>query len=161
MQVKYCPRDKARFWRKVDTSGGPTACWWWLTKGNKSTPYRYGYFAMPGGQVGAHRVALVLSGVKIKPPLEVDHLCGNKNCVNPLHLEVVTHRENCIRARTHCKHGHPLPPPIPRPDGTVRRACQACGALAQQRSRERAKARFLTPRRRRLTGWAKKLLDSL
>jgi hypothetical protein len=53
----------------------------------------------------------------IPPDFDIDHLCRNRRCVNPEHLEAVTHRENMVRgdtfaarnaAKTHCSKGHPL-----------------------------------------------------
>lgn len=45
----------------------------------------------------AHRVAYELEREPIPPGLEPDHLCKNRACVRPDHLELVTHRENVLR----------------------------------------------------------------
>ena len=67
--------------------------------------------------VYAHRVAYEIIKGKIPDGLDLDHLCRNKVCVNPDHLEAVTRRENLMRGntiiakevkQTHCKRGHPL-----------------------------------------------------
>ena len=58
-----------------------------------------------------HRVMYQLHVGPIPDGLEIDHVCRIRNCVNPEHLEAVTHRENMLRAsalRTHCPHGHKL-----------------------------------------------------
>ena len=65
----------------------------------------------------AHRVSYVHFKGLIPEELELDHLCRNPSCVNPEHLEPVTHRENILRsptnplaknaAVTHCPKGHP------------------------------------------------------
>jgi hypothetical protein len=61
----------------------------------------------------AHRVAYTLTKGPIPKGYHVDHLCRNRLCVNPDHLEAVTQQENNLRAlsyrpsKTHCPKGHP------------------------------------------------------
>ena len=84
-------------------------CWRWL-----------GYVSKDGygrrGDWWAHRIFYELLVEPIPDGMEVDHLCRNRSCVNPSHMEVVTHAENMRRGarvrprQTHCKRGHPLPP---------------------------------------------------
>jgi len=98
---------EARFWEKVEKTDG---CWNWT--GTKSRGY--GGFLFDGRQIGAHRFSLLLAGREIPRGLEVDHLCRNRGCVNPDHLDIVTRLENNrrrpyssnIRDRPHCLHGH-------------------------------------------------------
>jgi hypothetical protein len=87
-----------RFWEKVDRRG-PDECWPWTaaTKG-----HGYGMFAVAkvDGRVilrQAHRMAYELAVGPIPEGLEIDHTCSVRNCVNPAHLEPVTHLENCRR----------------------------------------------------------------
>ncbi len=94
------------FWAKVDKSG---SCWIWI--GSKATK---GYGRWNGRK--AHRVAYeALVGV-IPAGLTIDHLCRNRKCVNPSHMEVVTNAVNVLRGesfsavnqrKTHCPKGHP------------------------------------------------------
>lgn len=46
----------------------------------------------------AHRVMYVYANGPIPIGHTIDHLCGHRNCVNPAHLEVVTHRQNVLRS---------------------------------------------------------------
>lgn len=99
-----------RFWSKVDKSalGG---CWSWI--GCKARG-GYGMFRL-GKMVLAHRIAYEAYIGDIPQGLEIDHLCRNRSCVNPEHLELVTHQENTLRGdtltaanarKTHCPRGH-------------------------------------------------------
>lgn len=96
-----------RFWPKVDRSGD---CWLWL---GYIKPNGYASFYPGGGRhvskVYAHRFSYELANGLIPDGMEVDHTCNVRHCVNPRHLEAVSHRANLDRAverRTHCKYGH-------------------------------------------------------
>ncbi len=99
-----------RFFEKVDFSGD---CWEWTASQNGGTGY--GQFKWTSDRpIGAHRAVWQLLMGPIPDGMTIDHLCMNKICVNPDHLEVVTQKENNRRAplsqskRTHCPQGHPL-----------------------------------------------------
>lgn len=82
-----------------------TLCWEWVATLN------WGGYGKMGNQ-GAHRVVYEFLIGKIPEGLQLDHLCRNRACVNPMHLEPVTARINRNRGRfynaekTHCKWGH-------------------------------------------------------
>jgi hypothetical protein len=88
-----------RFWAKVDRRG-PDDCWIWL--GAKiSSGYGTIYFGGKVRIVLAHRVAFELEVGPIPDGLELDHLCFERACVNPAHLEPVTKQENLRREAEH------------------------------------------------------------
>lgn len=90
---------KARFWRLVDTSGGPESCWPWRGAKSKKGSDRYGSFRTSVGMVQAHRFALHASGVDVSGAPEVLHGCDTPLCCNPKHLRPGTKSDNMRDAR--------------------------------------------------------------
>lgn len=128
------------------------AAWWdsiqrvdghWLAP--VATPT--GYSVAPGGY--GHRVAYVSLMGPIPEGKELDHLCRVRNCVNPWHLEPVTHRENILRSPTHpaavnarkteCVRGHSLADAYIDYKGG--RRCRVCESDRAKSERERRNAR--------------------
>lgn len=77
-----------RFWKYVDTSAGPNACWPWLAHCDRDG---YGRFSYKSGKRGAHVVAYELTNGPLPDlvagePVELMHLCDNPPCCNPAHL---------------------------------------------------------------------------
>lgn len=72
----------------------------------------YGVAHVGDSTTSAHRALWILLHGPLPAGLEIDHLCGNRLCVNVDHLEPVTHAENMRRSswtqRTHCPRGHVL-----------------------------------------------------
>lgn len=84
----------ARFWSSVQR-GTDDECWPWTGSYNSGG---YGRFGVgPPRYLAAHRVSYRLLVGPIPTGLSLDHLCRNPRCVNPAHLEPVTHRENVLR----------------------------------------------------------------
>lgn len=99
-----------RFFDKIDKAD--SGCWLWKSILNVDG---YGILMFGRKKVRAHRLAVQLSGREIPPGMSVDHLCRVRNCVNPIHLEVVDDRTNILRGvgssavnakKTHCVKGH-------------------------------------------------------
>lgn len=80
------------FWRKVDWSAGPDACWPWLgNRGDKG----YGRLRADGAAHYAHRLSLSLAlGRPLAPGMQALHHCDNPPCVNPMHLYEGTRDDN-------------------------------------------------------------------
>lgn len=107
----------ARFFSKVKVSDvsfyNGSACWEWTGCGNGG----YSSITSKSDTYYAHRLAYCVFVESVHPDLDCDHLCQNKRCVNPAHLEVVHPRINILRSnnrsainarKTHCFQGHPL-----------------------------------------------------
>lgn len=110
----------------------PNGCWEW--RGAKN-PKGYGNIRIDKSSPAksAHRVSYTELVGPIPPGLEIDHLCRNRACVNPDHLEVVDHTTNVRRSErpkvTHCKWGHEYTVT------TSRRYCRECAREATRRYR--------------------------
>lgn len=118
-----------------------TGCWLWLCAVNETG---YGRFTHGGKSFFAHRYVYEIHKGPVPDGLVLDHLCRQRSCVNPDHLEPVTQRENLIRGlfsrgemrmgQPFCKHGHALTPENIY-NGRGKIECRPC--------RKEAKDRFL------------------
>lgn len=125
-------RQLVRFEKKL-TKDLKSGCWLW----NGSLFERgYGRFWFNGKIRQAHVVAYEHWVGLVAIGLELDHLCRIKKCVNPGHLESVTHRINVLRGdgvaarqakQTSCKNGHPLSAENLYNRKNKRRQCKICG----------------------------------
>jgi hypothetical protein len=100
-----------RFFEKVEKT---SYCWNWT---GYVTESGYGQFRYMGKTQRAHRVSYELAYGSIKDNFVIDHLCKNRKCVNPKHLDLVKQIENIRRGlsgkinnaqsrKTHCPKGH-------------------------------------------------------
>lgn len=128
--------------QKTDT------CWLWIAPCGKR---RYGATSYRGKSVEAHRMVYTMFRGDIPMGLTLDHLCRNRKCVNPEHLEPVTIQENIRRAvkfiqrSNYCRNGHKLTAGntfvLIRGSHQYRR-CKACDTLQRKEAEVRGKKRF-------------------
>lgn len=118
-----------------------SGCWGW---NGRVLPNGYGHQSINGRNHYVHRLFYLLTYGPIREGLQLDHLCRNRSCCRPDHLEAVTCKVNLLRspstrasinaAKTHCIKGHPLSGPnlyiywYSRKGGPKRpgRVCRTC-----------------------------------
>lgn len=143
--------DEARFFSHVSLASN--TCWIW---GAKRNPDGYGQFHIRDTDgkwrlYGAHRVSYTIAHGPIPEGMVIDHLCRNRSCVNPGHLEAVTIQVNTARgcsavaaaaaswAEGRCRNGHDLAKVGIHKSGKAW-TCAQCGRdrVARYKARKRA-----------------------
>lgn len=127
-----------------------TRCWIWTAATAGRGKWTYGIISHDGRMQMAHRVSYEVLVGPIPEGLDVDHLCRHTLCINPDHIEPVTHQENIRRGYalkplvTSCKHGHEYTPENTysklRPGGTTTRECRTCRREQLEAHYERRKS---------------------
>lgn len=148
-------RDARRFWSKVHKQGPivpghPELGRCWLRQGSLlASGYAQFHIKLTDGRWSstvAHRIAYELEIGSIPDDMVLDHLCRNRACVNPAHVEPVTDLVNILRGRgwsgrnarkTHCPRGHPYNEKNTYLGKRNMRQCRACDTEKHREARER------------------------
>lgn len=122
----------------------------WIIDGIKPRPDGYVRADLRGKVIYAHRLVYEALVGKIPRGMELDHRCRARHCVNPSHLEPVTHKENTLRgfsfvtvnkSKTHCPAGHRYTKSNTILEhGGSRRRCRKCHNEQVKRYEARKKA---------------------
>jgi len=143
-----------RLWARIER-GSNGECWRWLSW-HDADGYA-GWRVMGAPSRRPQRLIYALERGEFDNALVIDHLCRNRWCVNPWHMEPVTGVENVLRGvgpaatharETHCKRGHPFTEENTYPNHNGR-GCRACKREKQNAPGYRARANEMRRRRRR------------
>lgn len=136
------PKQIDSFLSKVSPEPN-SGCWLWDAS---TSADGYGRVMLNGRVQNAHRVSYEIHVGPVPEGLVVDHLCRNRCCVNPDHLEPVTERENFRRGYagkhvrvpvTHCWRGHLYTEQNTYRDKKGVRSCRACRYISSEANNER------------------------
>ena len=138
-------RSRLHEWLMTRAEPQPNGCITWLGRLDEKG---YGRVYMEGTNRKVHRVSYEATKGEIPVDLELDHLCRNRACLNPDHLEAVTHQENTRRAAayiTHCPQGHEYTEANtvmkrPNPGFPKARRCRTCRKAEREKSRQKQAA---------------------
>ena len=118
-------------------------CWEWTACHSSNG---YARVVWNGRVQNAHRVVWhIATGEDIPDGMELDHLCRNRSCVNPVHLEVVDKRTNILRGfgptavnarKTHCKRGHEFADENTYIESDGGRRCRTCRSEKHRQRKE-------------------------
>lgn len=143
------------FRRKIQRNDD--GCWEWS---GPLTQAGYGRLNIVDRYWYTHRLSYELHVGVIPSDRHIDHLCRNRKCCNPAHLEPVTSRENTLRSpvskaavnavKTHCDHGHELADDnlMERTlaNGQTGRRCRTCHTRQVAEAGQRRTVRLATAR---------------
>lgn len=136
----FCPTG----WSLSGITTLDTPCWNWTAYIHYNNGY--GYVSFQGRWQSVHRVVYENLKESIPEGLQLDHLCRNRKCANPEHLEPVTQKENINRGltgynsllaekerqKTHCPHGHEYTEENTiyyKYNKSIKRRCRACDKI--------------------------------
>jgi hypothetical protein len=140
----YSPTIRARL-EKHSMPEPNSGCILWLGSLDSNGYGQIGVGADADGIVSAHIASYETAVGPVPQGLELDHKCRVRCCINPLHLEPVTHRENMLRGegssgkrarQTHCKNDHPLSGENLKINKRGHRSCRTCCKAWQKANRE-------------------------
>lgn len=141
------PRERIyRFASKVRVQ--PGGCWEWAGNCHPDSGYGRVWFSKNDDRL-AHRVCYEWAVGPIPEGLTLDHLCRNRRCVNPSHLEPVTNTENVMRGfspaavnarKRTCWRGHPFDETNTYTAASGARHCRECARIRKQARRQRLAA---------------------
>lgn len=127
-------------WDKIKVN--ENGCWIVQTR---SLDRGYARLRLDGKFQRVHRFTYEVNKGKIPSGLQIDHLCKNRTCCNPEHLEAVTQKENLLRSdgvntrnskKTHCPKGHEYTPDniyIQKTKYSLGRRCKTCFLKAREK----------------------------